>query len=233
MTADSPTSPSGARPRPRPRPHVTVVATGVANLASVLAGLGRAGAGTSVTDDAEMVEAATHLVLPGVGSFAAAMESLAARELIEPLRRRIDAGRPTLAICLGMQVLFAASDESPGVAGLGCIAGTMTRFNGGVRVPQLGWNSIEPASDCRFLRAGSVYFANSYRLASEPDGDWACAGADHGGRFVAALERRGVLACQFHPELSGRFGRDLIARWLDTSADRSAEPASDRRGASC
>ena len=85
-----------------------------------------------------------------------------------------------------------------------------------MRVPQLGWNRIVPRDDAGMLREGYAYFANSYRLADAPSG-WRAAFSDYGGPFVAAMERRGVLACQFHPELSGRFGLDLIARWLETS----------------
>lgn len=193
--------------------EVLIVATGVANLASVEAGLRRAGARPRVSNDAAAITAADRVVLPGVGAFAAGMEQLRALALVDPLRARIAADRPTLAVCLGLQLLCAGSDEDPECEGLGVIDARATRFDDRVRVPQLGWNRIEPDAGCRTLTPGFTYFANSYRLLEAPDG-WHAAWADHGGRFVAGLERGAVLACQFHPELSGRFGHDLLCRWL-------------------
>jgi len=192
---------------------VAVVRTGVANLASILAGLRRAGADPVVVEDARGVGSADRVVLPGVGSFGAALASLRAQGLVEPLVQRIREGRPTLAICLGMQLLAATSDESPGVAGLGLFPGHVARFGSQVRVPQIGWNLVSPDPACAFLQPGYAYFANSYRLTECPVG-WEPAFAEHGGRFVAALERGRVLACQFHPELSGSWGIALLRRWL-------------------
>ncbi len=196
--------------------EVTVVRTGSANLASVVAALGRAGRTPELVDDAAAVAQAERLVLPGVGAFGAVMARLVELGLVEALTERIAAGRPTLAICLGLQVLASGSDESPGVAGLGVIPGRVTRLPDGVVVPQLGWNRVEADPGCRLLCDGAAYFANSYKLDSAPDG-WSVAWSDHGGPFVAALERGAVLACQFHPELSGAWGAALLARWLEAS----------------
>jgi imidazole glycerol phosphate synthase glutamine amidotransferase subunit len=194
---------------------VKVVRTGTANLASVLAGLSRAGALAEVTEDPSAVESAERLVLPGVGAFGAAMEELSSRGLVEALKTRIDQGRPTLAVCLGLQLLAESSEESPGIRGLACVPFKVRRFpsQAGLRVPQLGWNRVEPDPGCTFLRAGFAYFANSYRLLEAPAG-WSAAWSDHGGRFIAAIERGPILACQFHPELSGAYGRALLRRWL-------------------
>lgn len=197
-----------------PSREVLVVGTGTSNLASVLAGLNRVGASPRVTTEPAEVVAAEHLVLPGVGALAAAMERLRKFGLVDPLRNRIEAGRPTLAVCLGLQLLCRTSEESPDVGGLGVVPGHVTRFPEGLRVPQIGWNDITVSSGCRILRDGHVYFANSFRLEHTPEG-WAPALADYGGRFVAAMERGAVIACQFHPELSGELGLDLIRRWLD------------------
>jgi imidazole glycerol-phosphate synthase subunit HisH len=192
-------------------PTVTVVLTGVANTASVLAAWRRLGALPVVTEDPEAVGRADLVELPGVGSFGAAMERLRATGLGDAVARRIRAGRPTLAICVGLQVLCEASEESPGVAGLGLVPGTVRRFGGAVRVPQFGWNRVA-APGAGPVRDGFAYYANSYRLADPPRG-WDCAMTEHGGPFVAALSRGDVLACQFHPELSGAFGLSLLARW--------------------
>ncbi len=193
--------------------EVVVVRTGTANLASVLAGLERAGAVARVSEDPGDVDRAGMLVLPGVGTLAAAMAQLDEKGLTGPLRERLLAGRPTLAVCLGLQMLCETSEESEGVAGLGVVKARATRFEGNVAVPQLGWNRVAADAGCRLLDDGYAYFANSYKLDGAPDG-WSAATSDHGGPFVAAMERGNVLACQFHPELSGRWGRDLLCRWL-------------------
>ncbi|MCU0225941.1 MAG: imidazole glycerol phosphate synthase subunit HisH [Acidobacteria bacterium] len=199
------------------RPEVVVVPTGTANLASVRAALERAGAAPRLASGADDVLRAARLVLPGVGSFGAAMENLATAGLTEALRARAVDGRPLLAICLGLQLLAESSDESPGVAGLALFPGRITRFAAeGIRIPQLGWNTVEPDARCRLLTSGHAYFANSYRLEQAPEG-WHAAWSDHGGRFVAALERGRALACQFHPELSGAWGQALVARWLEAA----------------
>jgi len=193
--------------------EVIVVPTGTANLASVLVGLRRAGAEPRVSRDPREVAGAERVVLPGVGTLAAAAEQIRGAGLAEPLAARAREGRPLLAICLGLQLLCERSEESPGFEGLGVVPGCVTRFPRGRRVPQLGWNSIEPQAECALLEPGYVYFANSYRLENAPAG-WQSAIADYGGPFVAALERGPVLACQFHPELSGALGLRLIERWL-------------------
>ena len=97
--------------------------------------------------------------------------------------------------------------------GLAAIPGRARRFPEAVRVPQFGWNQVEPGPGCRLLEPGYAYFANSYRVLEAPG--CRVATAEHGGRFVAALEQGRVLACQFHPELSGAYGQELIARWLE------------------
>jgi imidazole glycerol phosphate synthase glutamine amidotransferase subunit len=199
-------------------PRVIVVRTGTANLASVLAGLRRAGADPAVSEDIADVQAATWLVLPGVGAFGPAMQRLVEHNLVAALAERVRAGRPTLAVCLGLQLLAESSAESPGVAGLGILPAQVTRFPDTVRVPQLGWNEVQADPAAVLQKTGYAYFANSYRLAEPPAG-WTAAFADHGGRFVAALERDALLACQFHPELSGQWGVDLLCRWLHRGAE--------------
>jgi imidazole glycerol phosphate synthase glutamine amidotransferase subunit len=192
---------------------VLVVATGVANLASVLAGIRRAGGEPTLGSTPEDVSSASFVVLPGVGAFGAGRAALAERGLDEALVERVNAGRPTLGVCLGMQLFFRSSAETPGVAGMGVVDATVERFGGeGVRVPQLGWNRVEVAADARVLRPGYAFFANSFRAVEAPG--WSVARADHGGSFVAAAERGSVLLCQFHPELSGAWGVDLLGRWL-------------------
>ena len=193
---------------------VTVVPTGAANIASVLAALHRAGLTPEVSEDPALVRSAARVVLPGVGALGPAMKRLAASGVVEALRERFREGRPTLAVCLGLQLLCRRSEESPDVPALGVIEAEVTRFSGPVRVPQLGWNQVRPAAECRLVKRGYAYFANSYRLTEAPEG-WAAAWSEYDGPFVAALERGSALACQFHPELSGRWGQELVRRWAD------------------
>ena len=193
--------------------EVVILPTGTANLASVIAAFERLGARPTIAADAAAVERAERVVLPGVGTFGAAMAGLRRAGLDRTIARRVRDGLPTVAMCVGLQVLFRESEESPGASGLAVIEGRVGRFPDAVRVPQFGWNRIEPEAGCRYLEPGFAYFANSYRAEAAPG--WRAARAEHGGPFIAALERGEVLACQFHPELSGAFGRALLARWLE------------------
>src|SRR5262249_4154568 len=181
------------------------------------AGLRRAGARPRVAREAEAIAQAPLVLLPGVGAFGPGMQELRAHGVDDALRARVAADKPLLAVCLGLQLLCERSDEAPGERGLGIVRGDVAHFARGVRAPQFGWNRIAPESGCRFLRAGYAYFANSYRLAAAPSG-WCAATAEHGGSFVAALERGSVLACQFHPELSGASGNELLQRWIAEAA---------------
>jgi imidazole glycerol-phosphate synthase subunit HisH len=194
--------------------EIVVAATGTANIASVMAGLRRSGARPRLAETAAEVLEAPAAVLPGVGAMGAAMEKLVSDGMVPVLKERFERGLPTLAVCLGLQLLADNSEESPGVSGLRVFRGLSTRFPESVTVPQMGWNMVEPDESCQLLEPGYAYFANSFRLESAPAG-WSAAWSDHGGPFVAAVERGPLLACQFHPELSSEFGQALLTRWVD------------------
>lgn len=196
---------------------VVIVPTGTANLASVRACLNRLGRDTKIADSPEDVVGAGQLVLPGVGTFGAASSRLDELGLTETIRGRVAERRPTLAICVGMQLLATTSDESPGAIGLGIIEDELSGFDSEVRVPQMGWNRVEASPSCRFVESGWAYFANSFRISTQPP-SWDAAVSDYGGSFVAAMESGDVLACQFHPELSGPWGSALVGRWLEGRA---------------
>jgi imidazole glycerol phosphate synthase glutamine amidotransferase subunit len=197
---------------------VLIVPTGTANLASVKAAFQRLGATHAIAEQAAEIESATRVVMPGVGAFASSIGHLRRRGFAAALTARLAAGRATFAVCVGLQLLFEDSEESPDTRGLGVLPGRITRLPDSVRVPQLGWNRVEPHAGCRLIEPGHAYFANSFKATPPlPDG-WAVATADHGGPFIAAFERGSVLACQFHPELSGAWGRALIERWLMKAA---------------
>ncbi|MFZ1426978.1 MAG: imidazole glycerol phosphate synthase subunit HisH [Geminicoccaceae bacterium] len=193
--------------------EVLIVPTGTANIASVMAAFRRLGAEPRVSESAAEVAVASHVMLPGVGAFAASMARLVEHGLDAALTGRIVADRPTICICVGHQLLFETSDESPGVRGLGIVKGHVGRFTGDVRVPQFGWNEVQPAENSRLLEGGYAYFANSFRAIAAPG--WTVATATHGGRYVAGMERGNVIGCQFHPELSGPYGEALLSRFLE------------------
>ncbi|GMQ81118.1 MAG: hypothetical protein BMS9Abin05_0548 [Rhodothermia bacterium] len=203
---------------------VAVVDSGIANLASVENAFRTLGVDTERAYTPVDVEKASHLVLPGVGSFEAGMARIRELGLEQTIKSIASAGKPLLAICLGMQLLCDSSDESPGIRGLGIIHGRCRRLPDSVRVPQLGWNLVDVPPNCTTLRTGMAAFANSYALFSVPQ-SWNTATTTYGSRFVSAVERDRVLACQFHPELSGDFGLDLIRDWLSPPATTLTGPS--------
>ena len=196
--------------------NVKIVKTGVANVASVSAAFSRLGCEAALTESVAAVTTADALVLPGVGSFGAGMESLQERGMVDALRTRIAEGRPTLAICLGLQLLAETSEESPGVRGLGCLPLAVGSFPATVARPQFGWNWLANENAPVLGEGGYVYYANSYRLTNAPTG-WQSGWSNHGEAFIGCLQKGAVVACQFHPELSGPYGSQVLGRWLDTA----------------
>ena len=164
---------------------------------------------------------ATHLILPGQGEFGDVMTRLAARDLVEPLREWIAAGRPYFGICVGYQILFEGSDEAPGIAGLGIVKGRCVRFANapGRKIPQMGWNGAKPAQqDSPFWKSLGAepyfYFVHCYYPVPEDD-TWVASETDYDGeKFAATVEKGKVLACQFHPEKSQDAGLAIIANFL-------------------
>jgi imidazole glycerol phosphate synthase glutamine amidotransferase subunit len=206
---------------------VAIVRRGSANVASVAAALERLGAAPIVTEDPDVVLRAPAAVLPGVGAFGSAADRLRKGGLDEAIRERVRRRDPLLAICLGMQLLCESSEESPGAAGLGIVPAHVARLSNCGRVPQMGWNRIHPdpqdAANLPLLRPDWMYFAHSFRITGLPPG-WAGALTDYGGPFVSALEQGTLLACQFHPELSGSAGLALIRRWLTLAETQRVPP---------
>ncbi len=195
------------------RPLIAVLDYGIGNLRSAQKALQRCGADARLTVDHSLIAAADAVVLPGVGAFGACMAALRDADLEDAVEDAVDSGRPFLGICVGMQMLFDASDESPGVDGLGIVAGRITRLPGGVRLRQMGWNTLERNPRSR-LFAGLpdpawCYFVHTF--APEPDDDTdVAAWCDYGRRFAAAVERGPVWATQFHPEKSSTAGLALL-----------------------
>lgn len=192
---------------------VTIIDTGVANTASVSAAFERLGCAVTLTTDPVEAGRADLLVLPGVGRFAAGMSFLRDSMLDTIITDRVERDEPLLAVCLGLQLLAISSEESPGVPGLGIIDRPVTRFPAAARTPQHGWNLVTPEPDSD-IDPGYAYYSNSYRIESVPTG-WSGAMSDHAGLFLACAERGRTTACQFHPELSGRWGASLIEQWIN------------------
>lgn len=208
----------------RTKPRIAIVPTGGANLASVRAGLMRAGGSVFQVESAQDIDDADGVVLPGVGAFRPAMDRLTQMPcVIDAIRTRIAAGRPTLCVCLGLQLLGRRSDESPGVSGLGSVDVDVKAWPAEATfpVPHMGWNKITCDAGCRFLESGYAYFAHSFRATAWPE-PWCLATCDYGGTIIAGAEFGDVVACQFHPELSGAWGKRLLARWV-AAAEASRE----------
>lgn len=198
---------------------IQIINTGVANIRSLQAAFDRIGAAWSLTEDAEAIASASHVVLPGVGAFgaaAAALDQLKLRGAITDRLQQPD--KATLCICLGLQLCCRESEESPGVVGLGIIDAKIEKFSSAVAVPQLGWNAVEPHESCQTKKyeSGEAYFANSFRLGSAPAG-WDYATTDYDGGFVSSFWRGNTLACQFHPELSGSWGQSVLKGWFESA----------------
>ena len=201
--------------------RVTLLDYGVGNTASVTRAFRRLGAEVEFTADPARVAAADRIVLPGVGAFAPARERLAATGLDAALRVAVDGGARLLGLCLGYQLLFEESEEFGKTPGLAFVPGRVAAFGPNVRSPHVGWNALEIAKgDGLFagLPTGTfVYFVHSFRPDGVEPGDVA-ATCDHGGPFVAAVQRGGVWGCQFHPEKSSEAGRTLMANFLAREA---------------
>jgi glutamine amidotransferase len=193
--------------------RVAVADYGAGNLRSLCAALVRAGAEPFVTTDAGEVRAAPLAVVAGVGHVASAAAGLASTGVDDALRERADAGRPVLGICVGMQLLFEASEE--GGEGLGLLEGPVRRLEAR-RVPHMGWNTLAVLGSSAILQGldgADVYFAHSYAARPADDGI-AAAEVDHDGPVVAAVETGALAGVQFHPERSGPAGARVLANVL-------------------
>ncbi|WP_369298355.1 imidazole glycerol phosphate synthase subunit HisH [uncultured Neglectibacter sp.] len=193
---------------------IAIIDYGAGNLLSVEKALRHIGCQCEITAEPERLEAANGAVLPGVGAFGDAMKNLRARGLEQPIQEFIASGKPFFGICLGLQILFESSEESPGVSGLGLLKGKILHLPQvpGLKVPHMGWNSLKLRGDSR-LFAGVpddtyVYFVHSYYLQAAEE--IVTATAEYGTTIHAAVQKGNVLACQFHPEKSGQAGLSLL-----------------------
>mmetsp|Transcript_27042 Transcript_27042/g.83016 ORF Transcript_27042/g.83016 Transcript_27042/m.83016 type:complete len:561 (+) Transcript_27042:115-1797(+) len=210
---------------PQKKRVVHLLDYGAGNVRSVRNALALLGCEVVDVASAEDVAAAKVLIFPGVGAFGSAVEKLRALGVWEALKEYLgDASRPFLGICIGMQVLFEASDESPGVAGLGVFRGTVGKFDAEklqAAVPHIGWNVVESSSE--IVQSHRFYFVHSFRVRETREPDVRSSLATYGSEtFVAAVERRNQCALQFHPEKSADQGLGLLDRFLTRSCGDSS-----------
>ncbi len=198
---------------------VSIIDYGAGNLRSVQNTLAELGASYKLIETPEAVAEASALILPGVGHFGQLMLALDVMKLREPLLEKIRGGTPYFGICLGMQALFAASEEAPELQGLGLFPERVQRFPAEARVPHMGWNNLTPVKECQLLGGLSepvyVYFANSYYA---PVVAASAATCTYQFPFTAILEQDNVFGVQFHPEKSGPTGLKLMRNFLERSA---------------
>ena len=200
---------------------IAVVDYGVGNLFSLKSSLAAIGAEAVVTADEETIARADKVILPGVGAFADAVEKLRAAGLDRVLKREAEGGKPLLGICLGMQMLFDKSFEYGEHEGLGLISGQVRPIAevipAAYKIPHIGWNALRFRKQSplfRYIDEGDfVYFVHSY-YAADCDAD-TIAVAEYGGELTAAVQRKNVLGCQFHPEKSGRVGLKILRAFAE------------------
>jgi glutamine amidotransferase len=207
---------------------IAVLDYGIGNLRSAEKALQRLGADAALVPDPETAAGAAGLVLPGVGSFGRCMDAVRERGFDTVAHRAVGSGRPFMGICVGMQMLYERSEESPGVEGLGVLPGVVRRLPEGVRRPQMQWNRLSLLDPSHPMVRGLgpepwVYFVHSY---APPEGAGVVATCEYGGPVVAAVARDRVWATQFHPEKSGPVGLALLANFVAAVAEWEARLAS-------
>lgn len=198
---------------------VAIIDYGAGNLSSVKKALDFLGAESEITQDSEKILSADHIILPGVGSFGDAMASMRERELVDIVKFAALSGKPFLGICLGLQLLFESSEESPDVEGLGLLRGRIVEIpkDNGLKVPHIGWNSVSlRQSDGIFKgidEGGYFYFVHSFYLTGADD-DTVAGVTQYGVDIQCAVQKGNLCATQFHPEKSGRLGLKVLENFL-------------------
>lgn len=194
---------------------IAIIDYDAGNLRSVEKALEALGQQVIVTKDAETIRQAEKVILPGVGAFGDAMANLQRLDLVEVIRETAASGKPFLGICLGLQLLFEDSDETPGVPGLGILRGHIKRIpeQAGLKVPHMGWNNLNLHHDGALFRGlpehPYVYFVHSYYLEAK-DPEIVTATAEYGVTIHASVQSGNLFACQFHPEKSSQIGLTIL-----------------------
>lgn len=201
------------------RPLVAVLDYGIGNLRSAQKALERVGADARLTADRGLIADADAVVLPGVGAFGACMDALRECRLDQVAIAAANDQRPFLGVCVGMQMLYEGSEESPSSVGLGVLPGRLRLLPDTVKRPQMQWNLVDVRRPSRLFADVSdpvwMYFVHSY--AADAEGESVVATCEYGGLVAAAVERDGLWATQFHPEKSGAVGLELLRGFVDAA----------------
>ena len=199
---------------------IAIIDYDAGNIKSVEKALLSIGETPVLTRDPEVILQADHIILPGVGSFGDAMENLNKFGLIDVIHEAINRKIPFLGICLGLQLLFESSEETPGVAGLGILKGKIVRIpeGPGLKIPHMGWNSLNVKDDARLFAGINanpyVYFVHSYYLKADND-DIVAASTEYSTHIHASVEKGNLFACQFHPEKSSETGLRILKNFAE------------------
>jgi imidazole glycerol phosphate synthase glutamine amidotransferase subunit len=190
---------------------IAIVDYGMGNLRNVLRACGEVGAGATITADPGVIASADRVILPGVGAFGEAMKRIESLGFRAPIVAHVNAGKPLLGICLGMQILCRRSEESPGVRGLCLLEGEVRKFEGAVKIPHIGWNDVACVNDSPIFPDGVLpgvfYFVHSFRMDVLP---FTTALSQYGSPFSAAVQKGNIFGVQFHPEKSQAAGLSLL-----------------------
>ena len=199
---------------------IAIIDYDAGNLRSVEKALEALGSRAIITRNRDEILGADRVILPGVGAFGDAMEKLHQYELVDMIRQAAASGKPFLGICLGLQLLFESSEESPGVEGLSVLPGKILRIpdHPGLKIPHMGWNSLSVTPGARLFRGiengAYVYFVHSYYCKAD-DESIVAATTEYSTHIHAAVERGNVFACQFHPEKSGSVGLQILKNFIE------------------
>lgn len=199
---------------------IAIVDYGMGNLKSVTNAFLKLGADVTITRDKGEIERANAVVLPGVGAFGRCIENLKAFDLFDFIKELLKDNKRYLGICLGMQILFESSEEAPGVEGMGFIKGAVPRFRSDVKVPHMGWNSVEIVAKGSEIFEGIrnheyFYFVHSYYSQPKEEGVIATT-TPYGVNFASSVLKGNLFACQFHPEKSQKAGLRLLQNFINS-----------------
>lgn len=197
--------------------RITIVDYRAGNLASVQKALTHLGYSSTITDDPDAIGKAERILLPGVGHFSAT-QRLEDSGIKQAISEAVQKGIPFMGICVGLQWMFEGSTEAPEVRGLGLFKGMVERFKTDLKVPHVGWNTVQKRTDCRLLAGipaeGFVYYTHSFRA---PVVDGVIATTTYGEEFAAAVERDNVFGVQFHPEKSSDVGLKMLKNFCEAN----------------